>query len=282
MVVWEQDVDMLEYKLNRIKSELSQYESLLVAFSGGVDSGLLLKIAFDLLGNKAAGCTAISPSFPRTERASAETTVREIGAPYFTIEYDELEIPGYTSNRENRCYLCKSTLFGHLRKVAVENGFKTIAYGANHDDLNEFRPGMRAADDMTISAPLLRNGLTKSEIRQLSCRLGLSIWNKPASACLSSRIPMGHEITHQKLLQVENAESQLHIAGFQNVRVRHHDEIARIEVPKEEMHLFLNSHLRTEIVSQLKKEGFKWVTLDLEGYRPGGGNGSSSPQAGTI
>jgi uncharacterized protein len=266
---------MLEEKLALLKKEISRHESLLVAFSGGVDSGLLLKVAFDLLGTRAAGCTALSPSLPHEEKISAEKSAREIGAPYFTIEYDELAIPGYSSNSKDRCYLCKSTLFGHLQKVASEHGFQAIAYGANHDDLNEFRPGMRAADEMTVFAPLLHCGITKEEIRQLSRQLGLSIWNKPASACLSSRIPIGMEITHQKLAQVESAELWLRQCGFLQVRVRHHGEFARIEIAKEEMPHLLNSSLREGIVAQLKSLGFKWVTVDLEGYRPGGANVSS-------
>jgi uncharacterized protein len=268
---------MFEKKLALLKKEISRHESLLVAFSGGVDSGLLLKVAFNLLGTKAAGCTALSPSLPQAERLSAEKSAREIGAPYFIIEYDELAIPGYSSNSKDRCYLCKSTLFRHLKKVASEHGFQAIAYGANHDDLNEFRPGMRAADEMTVFAPLLQCRITKEEIRQMSRQLGLSIWNKPASACLSSRIPIGMEITHQKLAQVESAELWLRQRGFLQIRVRHHGEFARIEIAKEEMPLLLKNDLVDEIIIQLKSIGFKWVTIDPEGYRPGGANSSTPP-----
>ncbi|MFI5303985.1 MAG: ATP-dependent sacrificial sulfur transferase LarE [Nitrospiria bacterium] len=261
---------MLEQKFARLKKRIIRHDSLLVAFSGGVDSGLLLKVAYDLLGPRAAGCTAISPSLSLEEKESARNTAREIGAPYFIVEYDELSIPGYISNNENRCYLCKTTLFNHLIKVAKEKGFQSIAYGANHDDLNEYRPGMHAAREMSISAPLLEAELTKPEIRRLGRQLGLSIWNKPAAACLSSRIPTGSEITLQKLRQVEQAESILHGFGFNQVRVRHHDSIARIEMMKEEFHGLLEIGLIEKIVSELKKVGFKFVVLDLEGYRPAG------------
>ncbi len=264
---------MLEEKFTRLKEAILRHESLLIAFSGGVDSAFLLKVAYDLLGTKTAGCTAVTPSLSQEEKASAQQVALEIGAPYFTIEYDELSIPGYASNQSNRCFLCKSTLFSHLKAVAIEKGFQSIAYGANHDDLNEFRPGMKAADDFKIAAPLLEAGLTKEEIRHLGKALGLSVWNKPALACLSSRIPFGTEITPQNLLEVEKAESILHRSGLNHVRVRHHGSIARIEVSKEEISRLLDPGLRESIVQDLKKIGFKFITLDLEGYRPGSVSG---------
>jgi uncharacterized protein len=261
---------MLEEKFTRLKEAILRHESLLVAFSGGVDSALLLKVADDLLGSRVAGCTALTPSLSQEERVSARQVALEIGAAFFTIEYDELSIPGYASNQLNRCFLCKSTLFSHLKKAAIEKGFRSIAYGANHDDLNEFRPGMKAAEDFKIAAPLLEAGLTKEEIRRLGRELGLSVWNKPALACLSSRIPFGTEITPFRLLQVEQGEAVLRKFGFNQCRVRHHDPIARIEVPAGEIGRFLESGVREAVVLALKQIGYKWITVDLEGYRPGG------------
>lgn len=261
---------MIEKKFARLKEAILGHDSLLVAFSGGVDSSLLLKVAYDLLGSKAAGCTALTPSLSQEERLSAQRVALEIGAPFFTIEYDELSIPGYASNQSNRCFLCKSTLFSHLKKAAAEKGFQMIAYGANHDDLKEFRPGMKAAEDFKIAAPLLEAGLTKEEIRQLGKELGLSVWNKPALACLSSRIPIGLEITSQRLLQVEQGEAVLRKYGFNQCRVRHHDSMARIEVSLEDLGRFLEPGIREAVVFLLKEIGYQWITVDLEGYRPGG------------
>lgn len=264
---------MAEEKFARLKEAILRHESLLVAFSGGVDSALLLKVAYDLLGSRAAGCTALTPSLSQEEKVSAQQTALEIGAPFFTIEYDELLIPGYKSNDERRCFLCKSTLFSHLKRAAIEKGFRSIAYGANHDDLNEFRPGMKAAEEFQIAAPLLEAGLTKEEIRRLGKALGLSVWNKPALACLSSRIPFGMEITPRRLSQVEQGEAVLRKFGFIQCRVRHHDPVARIEVSPEEIGRFLESGIKESVVHELKKIGFQFITLDLEGYRPGSVSG---------
>ncbi|MHB8481335.1 MAG: ATP-dependent sacrificial sulfur transferase LarE [Nitrospiria bacterium] len=260
---------MLHQKFERLKQLIAKHHSLLVAFSGGVDSALLLKVAYDILGKKAAACTAVSPTLTRQEKESTLEVAREIGVSHFFIEYDELDIPGYSLNQENRCYLCKTELFTKLKKFALEKGFETVAYGANRDDLKEFRPGMKAAGEFEIPAPLLDAGLTKEDIRQISRELGLTVWNKPAAACLSSRIPYGTEITHRRLTEVEEAEAVLRAHGFIQFRVRHHESVARIEAAQEEIGRLLDPELRKKILSDLKKTGFKFITVDLEGYRPG-------------
>ncbi|MBI1822371.1 MAG: ATP-dependent sacrificial sulfur transferase LarE [Nitrospirae bacterium] len=264
---------MLDQKFQRLKQLIAQHHSLLVAFSGGVDSALLLKVSHDVLGEKAAACTAVSPTLAQQEKESTLQVAGEIGANHFFIEYDELDIPGYSLNQENRCYLCKTELFTKLKELALEKGFQAVAYGANQDDLKEFRPGMKAAREFGIHAPLLDAGLNKEEIRTLSRRLGLSIWNKPAAACLSSRIPYGTEITHQRLTEIEAAEAVLKKYGFIQCRVRHHENIARIEVSREEFPRLLDPGLRESVVQELKKIGFQFITLDLEGYRPGSVSG---------
>ena len=260
-------------KFEQLKQSIAKHRSLLVAFSGGVDSALLLKAAYDVLGDKAAACTAVSPTLTRQEKESALRVAREIGVAHFFIEYDELDIPGYSLNRENRCYLCKTELFTKLKEFALEKGFEAVAYGANLDDLKEFRPGMKAAGEFEIHAPLLEAGLTKEDIRQISKELGLTVWNKPAAACLSSRIPYGTEITHRRLTEVEEAETVLRAHRFIQLRVRHHESTARIEVAREEIGRLFDPELREKIVSDLKKIGFKFITVDLEGYRPGGVSG---------
>jgi uncharacterized protein len=259
----------IEQKYKTLKEIILKYDSLLVAFSGGVDSALLLKVAHDLLGQRSAGCTAVSSTLPRQEKEASRQVAVEIGAAHFFVEYDELAIPGYAENLENRCFLCKSELFIHLKKTALEKGFQTVAYGANHDDLKEYRPGIEAAREFQIAAPLLEASMTKEEIRQLSRKLGLSIWDKPAMACLSSRIPYGVEINPRRLAEVEKAESVLKGHGFIQCRVRHHDAIARIELSEDEMLRLFDKSLRQKVIADLKEIGFKFVTIDLEGYRPG-------------
>ncbi|HXN07791.1 MAG TPA: ATP-dependent sacrificial sulfur transferase LarE [Nitrospiria bacterium] len=264
---------MSEQKFLSLQKSIRSRESLLIAFSGGIDSALLLKVAFDLLGNKVAACTAISPSLPERELLEARKFTQNLGVRHYMIEYDELEIPGYSDNGSDRCYLCKRELFSRMNFLAKEKGFFSMAYGANLDDLKETRPGMKAAGEFQVAAPLLEAGFAKSDIRLLARELGLSVWNKPAMACLSSRIPSGSLITHSKLKQVEAGEQVLRNAGFGQVRVRHHDGIARIEILISDLSRFEDAGLRDAVVKSFKEIGFQYVTLDLEGYRAGSVSG---------
>ena len=259
----------MEEKYLALKRIIASRNSLLVAFSGGVDSALLLKVAFDTLGEKTAACTALSPTFPETEQAEARQFGKTLGVRHYFIEYDELEIPGYAENGAERCYLCKTALFSRVSRLATEKNFSAVAYGANLDDLKEYRPGMKAAGEFQVSAPLLEAGFSKAEIRALAKKLGLPLWDKPALACLSSRIPSGTTITLDRLRQVERAESVLREAGFRQCRVRHHDTVARIEIPASEIVRLEEPELRRKIVAEIKAAGYRFVTVDLEGYRAG-------------
>ena len=242
---------------------------VLIAFSGGVDSSFLAYAAHRALGDDALAVTAESPSYPANHRAMAERIAREFGIPHRFVATRELANPSYRANAPDRCYHCKTELFGVLAALRKEMGFDTVAYGVNVDDTGDFRPGHRAAQEHGVSSPLLDAELTKAEIRQLSREAGLPTAELPASACLSSRLPYGTEVTPERLLQVERGEEKLRALGFRQVRLRHHGAMARVEIAADELARALQPEMARAIVSAIKPLGFRWVSLDLEGYRSG-------------
>jgi uncharacterized protein len=244
-------------------------QSVLVAYSGGVDSSFLLKVACDVLGEGALGALADSESLPRAELAQAFDQAQALGMPVVVVRTQELEREGYRINLQDRCYHCKAELFDHLVPLARERGLAYVAYGANIDDLSDIRPGAKAAREYGIRAPLVEAGMTKSEIRELAKAMNLPSWDKPAFACLSSRIPFGSTVTVGALARIEAAEDVLRDLGFKQFRVRHHDTIARVELGQEEIARLLDPSLREEVVTGLKAAGYTYVTLDLAGYRTG-------------
>jgi len=246
---------------------------VLVAFSAGVDSTLLLKACVDELGpEKAVAVTAVSESYPSHELAQAKRLARDIGVRLILVDTNELEDENYASNPNNRCYYCKQELFTTIFPVAEREGLATVVYGANLDDTGDYRPGMQAAKKMGARAPLLEAGMGKPEIRAVSRMLDLETWDKPAFACLSSRIPYGERVTEEKLQQIDAAEVYLVSEGFRQVRVRHHGDVARIEVPPSELARFFTDTRNDRISAKLKEIGFRYITLDLQGYRSGSMN----------
>jgi uncharacterized protein len=244
--------------------------AVVIGFSGGADSALLARVAHDEIGANAVAVIALSESYPRRERDAAVALAGQIGIPLVTVETNELAEEQYAANGTDRCYYCKRELFVHLANVASERGVEWVAYGANHDDLGDHRPGHRAAGEAGARAPLLEAGLTKPEIRHLSRALGLPTWDKPAMACLSSRFPYGTRITAALLAQVDAAEDFLiREMGFRQVRVRHHGEIARLEVDPAEMPRLLDADARQQVSDRLKAIGYKFVAVELAGYRSG-------------
>ena len=259
-------------KLQILKENIKKLESVVVAFSGGVDSSLVAKVCYDVLGNKALAITARSETYPAHEYEEAQRIAQEIGIPHMTIHTSELGIKGFAENPPNRCYFCKSELFGKLQEIAKEKGVKNVADGANLDDVNEYRPGLDAARELEVRSPLRESGLRKADIREISKYLNLSNWDKPSYACMSSRFPYGQSITEEKLTIVAAAEDYMRGIGMKQFRVRHHDTIARIEVLPDDIPLLLQDDKRTEIVKKFKEIGYKYVTLDMEGYRSGSMN----------
>jgi pyridinium-3,5-biscarboxylic acid mononucleotide sulfurtransferase len=265
------DETLLTEKYNKLQSILRDMESVVVAFSGGVDSTFLLKAAVDTLGTEhVLAVTADSETYPSSELEEARVLAKQIGVKHQVIETSELAIPGYAENNKNRCYFCKSSLFDHLLPVLEEKGFQNVIYGVIADDMNEHRPGMQAAKEKGIRGPLLEANLFKQEIRELSQKFDLPTWDKPSFACLSSRIAYGEYITKEKLTKVEKAESFLKSLRIRQVRVRTHDEIARIEVEPNDMKTVLENH--DSIVRELQEYGYKYITLDLLGYQSGSMN----------
>lgn len=260
----------MDEKINALKASLQGMGRVIVAFSSGIDSTLLLKVAHEVLGEQAIGVTVISASVPQDELAEARQLAQHIGARHILLEGQETDDPRYLENTPNRCYFCRHITYADIAAYAQSNGFNFVLDGTNADDLNDHRPGRKAARQHNVRSPLQEAGLTKAEIRSLARRYDLPNWNKPAAACLSSRIPYGTHISIEMLAQVEAAERALKALGFSQLRVRHHERVARIEVPPERFQEVLSQ--REAITTALKQAGYQYVTLDLAGFRSGSMN----------
>jgi pyridinium-3,5-biscarboxylic acid mononucleotide sulfurtransferase len=260
---------ILEAKLERMRAAFAPMRSLIVAFSGGVDSTFVLKVAYETVGDRALALTTTSPTMPDEDRDSALAMARLIGARHLLIESNELEIPGYSANPLNRCYLCKHNLFTVCEAKAAELGIDEIVDGLNLDDLHDYRPGMQAASEKRVRHPLVEAELTKAEIRELSRSMGLPTWDRPASPCLSSRFPYGTEITPEGLARVAAGEKLLHSMGFAVARVRYHGDVARLELEQGEIARIFEPVLRATVDREFKKIGFRFVAIDLKGFRSG-------------
>ncbi len=261
--------DSLARKERALREILAGLDGVIVAFSGGVDSAYLACVARAELGDRALCITADSPSYPRRHRDIALRLVRELGLRHEFIQTHEMERPEYRANPANRCYFCKEELYAQLSRIARERGIATIVDGNNAEDRGDYRPGRQAAREAGVRSPLDEAGLTKAEIRQLSRAAGLPTWDEPASACLSSRIPYATEVTGEKLQAIDAAENVLHDLGFRVCRVRHHGDTARLEIDPADMRRALDDEVRATILRELRTLGFRYVTLDLQGYRTG-------------
>ncbi len=261
----------IKEKFDRLKKILGKLEKVSVAFSGGVDSTFLLKVARDVLGaENVLAATALSETTPRREKEDADRFAKVFGIEHMVVETRELDIPEFVRNTPEKCYICKKSRFGTLLKMVGERGFSKVADGENADDGLDFRPGSRAARELGVASPLREAGLTKSDIRALSKEFGLATWDKPSYACLASRIPYRQEITAEKLKQIDDAETFLRDLGLSpQLRVRHHGDVARIELDRADFARISDGDLRSRIVQYLKSLGFQYVALDLEGYEMG-------------
>jgi len=270
----------LDEKYERLQEDLRALESVVVAFSAGADSTLLLKVALDVLGPvNVVAVTGKSDSLARRELDQAKELAAVYGTEHVLIETDEFDNPAYVANPTNRCYLCKTTLYEHLGEFAERRGIKAVVSGSNADDLGDYRPGMQAAAEHRVHAPLVKAGLTKAEVRKLSLRLGLPTYDKPASPCLSSRIPYGEPVTPEKLRTVEAAEAFLHELGIRECRVRHHGNLARIEVPPEQFMHLADPVVAARVDEHFRSLGYTYVALDLRGFRSGSLNEVILPEA---
>ena len=263
-------LDTLEIKERKLHALLKGYGRVAVGFSGGVDSTLLLRAALDVLGRaNVLAVIADTPSLPRKEFAEALRLAESMGTTCAVINPDELSDPNYAANPADRCYFCKKHLFSVIAKVASDKGFATVLDGNNAEDSGDYRPGRRAALELDVKSPLMEAGLTKAEIRALSARAGLPTADKPAMACLASRIPYGTPVTAEVLSQIERSEDAVRAAGFAQCRVRHHGDVARIEVPVADLPRLIGEAARETVVRGVKAAGYRYVTLDLQGYRMG-------------
>jgi uncharacterized protein len=258
-----------EDKELRLLNQLAELPSVIVALSGGADSAYLAWAAHRAKGHQALSLTALSPSYSAHDRTGVEEFVRRLAVRHEFIETHELENPRYRANASDRCYFCKDELFSVLDTIAEERNFSAVAYGVNADDTLDFRPGHRAASEHRVLAPLLDAGLRKSEIRELSKRAELPTWDRPASACLASRLPYGTEVTPERLALIERGEAALRDLGFRQFRVRLHEKLARVEIAPDEMSRAMSPEIAASIADRLKTAGFTYVALDLEGYRQG-------------
>ena len=256
-------------RLIRLNNILSSMESVIVAYSGGVDSTFLLKAASDVLGDKVLAVTSDSPTITRKELLYARNMAKELGANHMVLKTDEMDCKDFIKNSSQRCYWCKSELFTKLNNLAKKHGYNYVVDGSNYSDTSDFRPGLKAARKLGVRSPLIETCITKEDIRNLLKTWGLSIWNKPATACLSSRVPYGQSISVSLLRRIEKAEDILHESGFKQVRVRDHNNIARIEISAEDFSKLLDPNVKDHISRSLKELGYKYIAVDLDGYRTG-------------
>ncbi|MFL2783949.1 MAG: ATP-dependent sacrificial sulfur transferase LarE [Dehalococcoidia bacterium] len=259
----------LQEKRLSLVNNLVQMESVIVAYSGGVDSAFLAAIANEVLGDKAIAVTAVSPSLAPSELEEAKALASELGLNFMTLNTKEVEREDYQANNPDRCFFCKDELYSHLTRYAEEEDYKFVLNGTNKDDLGDYRPGIEAAKQYGVLSPMVDVNLTKEEIRLLSKDMDLNTWDKPAQACLSSRIPYGTTVTVEALTKIAKAEHFLRTKGFKQLRVRHHDTIARIEMEPSDFQDLISEPLRTEITDAFKDFGYSYVTLDMDGFRSG-------------